>query len=103
METNPVIGDKGFVVALLNQADASHAKVAAVYAQHLQIFLPQKTPSYSPSPYRGKVHRRNPVSLRNRVSQSLYLFIRQPIQPADNPINQTIRAGKSRSHRQQFI
>jgi predicted nucleic acid-binding protein len=41
MERNPVIGDTGFVVALLNQADASHANVAAVYAQHLQIFLPQ--------------------------------------------------------------
>jgi hypothetical protein len=32
MEINPVIGDTGFVVALLNQADASHANVAAVYA-----------------------------------------------------------------------
>lgn len=36
-----MIGDTGFVVALLNQADASHLNVAAVYAQHLQRFLPQ--------------------------------------------------------------
>ncbi len=41
MERNPVIGDTGFVVALLNKSDINHARVVEVYAQQQQIFLPQ--------------------------------------------------------------
>lgn len=41
MERNPVVGDSGFVVALLNQRDSWHSEVAQVYAQQQQILLPQ--------------------------------------------------------------
>jgi len=41
MERNPVVGDSGFVVALLNQRDTWHSEVAQVYAQQQQILLPQ--------------------------------------------------------------
>ena len=41
MERNPVIGDTGFVVALVNQADTMHGQVVQVYARKKQILLPQ--------------------------------------------------------------
>lgn len=41
MERNPVIGDTGFVVALVNQADTMHGQVVQVYARQKQILLPQ--------------------------------------------------------------
>lgn len=36
-----VIADTSFVVALTNQTDVNHRRIAAIYAQHTRILLPQ--------------------------------------------------------------
>ena len=41
MEINPVIGDTGFVVALVNKTETMHSRVVRVYSKQKQILLPQ--------------------------------------------------------------
>lgn len=41
MEKSLVIGDTGFVVALLNRNDIKHQDVVRIYSQYPKIILPQ--------------------------------------------------------------
>jgi predicted nucleic acid-binding protein len=43
VETITAVADTGFVVALLNRSDASHAAAVSVYLQQQSILLPQTT------------------------------------------------------------